>query len=48
MVRCRKTDFRISIVRRIDRGITHFPLFAAQYWTVRIRPLTDGATIACD
>jgi hypothetical protein len=40
MVRCRKTNFRISVIRLIDRGIGHFSLCAARHWTNRIRPFT--------
>src|SRR6516225_10905105 len=40
MVRCRKTNFRISVIRLIDQGIGHFSLCAARHWTKRIRPFT--------
>ena len=40
MVRCRKTNFRISVIRLIDRGIGHFSLCAARHWAKRIRLFT--------
>jgi hypothetical protein len=40
MVRCRKTNFRISVIRPIDQGIGRFSLCAARHWTKRIRPFT--------
>jgi len=40
MVRCRKTNFRISVIRLIDQGIGHFSLCAARHWTKRTRPFT--------
>jgi hypothetical protein len=37
-VRCRKTNFRISVIRLIDQGIDHFSLCAARHWTSGLRP----------
>jgi hypothetical protein len=51
MVRCRKTNFRISVIRLIDQGMGHFSLCAARHWTKRIRPFTafdrDGGDDQC-
>src|SRR5215469_15814282 len=45
MVRCRKTDFRIAVIRPDRSGIGHFSLCAARHWTTRIRPFI---AYACD